>query len=500
MLDEEQANKNESVETDEEQTKPHIVSYLHHIWKKYTIYILSAASILLILVVSGGWFIWNTMNDTILPAGYRVFGLDAKGMKPEQLRERMQRRIQSWEQTKIVFIPDRTDATLNNLASHSLTLKELGISFSSEKVEQQLEDWSNGGLWKRLQLKGELPTQNVSGSITVDQEQLWQTMSHTYGEVINRKPKDAEVRYDAPLNPSYVKEKDGIELDAFQLKQQLTEQVSKYVLNKQEQARLLMLRMPLITVPANVTLSTLQARKPNALLAEYTTRIADSGKGHYHNIEASAKVLNGLVLRPGQRVRYQDIADKTEQKYGLQEAPVIEKGKLIEGIGGGLCQTSTTMYNAALKSGLQIVERQSHSLPVGYVPLGLDATYSDNGPDLVVRNNTEGDVVWVSRVEDHKLTIRLYGQKEPGTTYQIETRLVKETEPASVYEFKDVTKEKQTHVLQKGRAGYVLETYRIKLVNGIAVAREKLHNSVYRSQPTHYTMEKTQFAHTPTTP
>lgn len=444
---------------------------------------------------AGIWFVYDMIQDKILPEGYVVAGMEVGGLDVQQARELLHTRLNAWAQTSVSFLPDRTDDELDALTKEVFSLQELGVKFTAVEANAVFKEWEQGGFWAKLRLKRELEHKKHDTSIQFDAAKLEQVLIDTYGQLINRVPVDAQVDYTQPLQPVYAKEHDGVELDHYMLIQQLQREVEKHILYKEPGMRSITVRMPLVTLPAQVTVDALEKRKPNALLAEFRTAIADVGKGHYHNVTSSANVLNDWVISPGESVKYQDIADKTREEYGLEKAPVIEKGKFIDGIGGGLCQTSTTMYNAALQSGLDIVERHSHSLPVGYVPLGRDATYSDNGPDLIVRNNTDGDVVWKTSTTKDTLVIRVYGQREPGVTYEIETQTVKEMLPSYVYELKDVSTDQQTHVVQQGKKGYVVESYRIKKVNGVQVSREKLRTSNYRSQPTRMTVENTQPVH-----
>ncbi|MGZ9586356.1 VanW family protein [Paenibacillus marinisediminis] len=466
--------------------------------KRHTRLLVLIGTVLLLLGAGTGWFVTRTLNDNLLPSGFRVMGIQAGGLDAEHTEQLIHKQINRWENTNVSFVPDRTDDSLEPLAEQMFTLKGLGVTFVADEAEAVLQEWEQGGFWTKLRLQRELKNTKIDVKYEVDEDIMTNTVIDTYGKLVNRTPTNAKVDYSNPLKPVYKGEVDGIELDEYKLEQQLKSAVDEQLLKESSNSKksvqmmlvddemepaTLTLRMPLVTLPAKLTLETLQQRKPDGLLAEYTTTIADVGEGHYHNIKSSATVLNNWVLSPGQSIHYDDIVNRTSDKYGLQMAPVIEKGKLVNGLGGGLCQTSTTMYNAALLSGLDIVERHAHSLPVSYVPLGLDATYSENGPDLVISNNTEGDIVWKTKVTDDKITVQVYGQKEPGVTYETETRTVKETDPVSMYELKEVSTDLQTHVIQQGKKGYVVETYRIKRKDGYVVSREKMRTSTYRSQP-----------------
>ena len=481
--------------------------------KRHKALITAAIATVLLIGAGAGWFVARTVNDHQLPADYTVMGIRAGGLHVNEARQLMKEQIEAWGNTTVRFVPDRTDVALESLDEHAFTLRALGVTFHTDEAESIFRDWEDGGFWTKLRMKDELEGARLDAAYSINMEHMAYAVADTYGVLVNRTPKDAQVDYSEPLFPVYTPEEDGVELDEHMLHQQLSEAIEEKLLKAQAEfvylssAKLsaqqhdtategqwdaITLRLPLVTLPPQITVEALQERKPNALLAQYTTPISDAGEGHYHNIQYSAQALDDQVMTPGQSLRYQDIANLVSEQYGLKMAPVIVQGKLVEGVGGGLCQTSSTMYNVALLSGLEIVKRQAHSLPVSYVPLGLDATYSENGPDLIVRNNTDGDIVWETSVQDNKITIRVYGQQEPGVTYEVETKTVKETLPAFIYERKEVPSTLQTHVAQQGKKGYIVETYRIKKKNGYMVSREKMRTSVYRSQPTRMTVGEEQ--------
>lgn len=458
-------------------------------FKRHTRKLISAAAVLLIMGAGVGWYISNTIQNEILPEGYRVAGITVGGLKVKEAEQLIHNQLEAWENTPVAFVPDRTDETLEQLKNQQFTLKQLGVTFQAQQADYLFQEWMKGGFWTKFHLQRDLKEMNIEPDYIVDQEIMAFTLIEAYGTLIDRKPVDAQVSYDNPLKPVYQAEQEGVELDQHQILQQLEKAINTGVLNHNKATELITLRMPLVTLPAQTTVKALKERKPDALLAQYTTKITDIGEGHYHNIEHSANVLDNWVLVPGQSIQYQEIANLTDDKYGLDAAPIIEKGKFVQGLGGGLCQTSTTMYNAALLSGLDIVERHAHSLPVSYVPLGLDATYSNNGPNLIIRNNTAGDIVWKTTVTDDAVTVAIYGQQQPGVTYEMETRVIKEVQPETVYELKQVAKELQTQMVQSGKKGYVVETYRVKKQNGYIVGREKMRTSYYQSQPIKLTAE-----------
>jgi hypothetical protein len=137
------------------------------------------------------------------------------------------------------------------------------------------------------------------------------------------------------------------------------------------------------------------------LLSSYYTTLLDRSAGRTKNVELSCQAINGLIIQPGQVVSFNQISGPRTKERGYQVAPIFVDRKVVPGRGGGVCQTSSTLYNSVLEAGLEVVERHPHSLPVAYVAPGRDATVSWGGADLQFRNNQEVPVKILARVWDN---------------------------------------------------------------------------------------------------
>ncbi|WP_232698931.1 VanW family protein [Brevibacillus daliensis] len=121
-------------------------------------------------------------------------------------------------------------------------------------------------------------------------------------------------------------------------------------------------------------------------IGSYITYFNSGNKNRAKNIDLSARAIDNIVLFPGEIFSFNNTVGERTREKGYLPAPVIVKGELSEGVGGGICQVSSTLYNAVDKSGLSIVQRYAHSRNVAYVPPGRDATVSWNGPDFRFQN------------------------------------------------------------------------------------------------------------------
>lgn len=163
--------------------------------------------------------------------------------------------------------------------------------------------------------------------------------------------------------------------------------------------------------PALVSLERLRDIGATARLARAETDFSGSGRSRIHNISVAAAKFNGLLIEPGTAFSFNDMIGLIDASTGYEFAPVIKNGKTIPEYGGGVCQVSTTLFQAAAKAGLDITKRFPHAYPVRYygaVP-GFDATIYPGGPDLVFRNDTGSPVLIQMRVAKTKLAVDLFG-------------------------------------------------------------------------------------------
>ena len=145
------------------------------------------------------------------------------------------------------------------------------------------------------------------------------------------------------------------------------------------------------------------------VIGQATTRYNQGIVGRSENIRLSTKALNDVVINPGQTISFNRIVGDTSPSRGYKIAKIIQNGKLVEGLGGGVCQTSTTLYQAAIKADLVIVDRSHHSLPITYTPKGLDAAIFYNTQDLKIKNPFNFPVVIKGYSGNGSVTFKILG-------------------------------------------------------------------------------------------
>ncbi|WP_121614879.1 VanW family protein [Virgibacillus halodenitrificans] len=170
------------------------------------------------------------------------------------------------------------------------------------------------------------------------------------------------------------------------------------------------LKVPMRKVYPRVDRSLLEEIRGKEL-GNYVTYYKENNKERSHNISLAATAINNYVLFPGETFSFNQVVGKRTKEKGYKRAPVIVKGELAEDIGGGICQVSSTLFNAVNLKGIQIVERYTHSREVPYVPPGKDATVSWWGPDFVFKNMYNQPILIRAFSKNGKMNIRIYSSE-----------------------------------------------------------------------------------------
>ncbi len=236
----------------------------------------------------------------------------------------------------------------------------------------------------------------------------------------------------------------------------------------------------------NVTVDALKGE--NVLIASYTTYFNESpynAENRVKNVKKAAELIDGTVLKAGESFDTNQVLGDRNSENGWSKAPGIRNGKYEMEYGGGVCQVSSTLYNAALIANLDITERHPHSWPMGYVPIGRDATISTDGPNLIFKNSTDGTITIGVIIDDEaeSVTVRIFGTPPEG--YKNVELMSQETEVIPHPEAEIITDEDMDPGEEiedrKARDGRVVVTYRIFYdENGQEIEREVVTEDTYR--------------------
>lgn len=203
------------------------------------------------------------------------------------------------------------------------------------------------------------------------------------------------------------------------------------------------------------------------------------------NIALSASALNGRVVLPGETLSFNECTGQRTGAKGYREAGAIAGGVLVDDTGGGVCQTSSTLFNAVVRADLKIVERSAHSWPSNYVEKGEDATVNYPSLDFVFKNEGEFPVFVVAWYENQKVTVEIYGQMlENGMSIDLESKVTKTIKPSDdlLYTFDASLPVGTRQYGREKRTGYEVDTYKVyKDSAGNEIERKKLWTTTYRA-------------------
>lgn len=277
-------------------------------------------------------------------------------------------------------------------------------------------------------------------------------------EQCNRKEIDIEKIYNEvykkPINAYYTTNPHEIHKEESGVDFAITLQEAKNILSENKEEYII----PLKKIQPQIKVSDLDANAFPDLLSTFTTKYGTGDVNRNINIALAAKSINSVVLMPGETFSYNDLIGECSTKTGYKAATIYMNGELSTGIGGGICQVSTTLYNTVLRANLEIVERRNHSLGVTYVPSGQDAMVSIGTQDFKFKNNREYPIKVVAYVGTGSVTCQIYGLKQ-DTEYEVKL---------------------YSRTISKTDKKYKVETYKILCLNGAEVSRTWLSTDTYK--------------------
>ncbi len=225
----------------------------------------------------------------------------------------------------------------------------------------------------------------------------------------------------------------------------------------------------------------------NTVLGTFSTEYTDSAQGRAANLANGAKLINNTVLFPGEVFSGYEHLAPFDKSNGYYVAGAYSKGKVIDSVGGGACQVTTTLYNAVLKAELEIVQRQEHSMTISYVGLSRDAAIAGTFKDLKFMNNTDSPILIEAFTKGRKITFKVWGHEVrdvDNRTIEFETRVLSETAPPPEVIEEDPTKPiTYRKVTQSAHTGYRTELYKVVYENGVEVGRTLINKSYYAPAP-----------------
>ncbi|ADG83197.1 VanW family protein [Thermincola potens] len=412
--------------------------------KKVFTGILSLIAIQVAVSVFGAVFFLAPADNELIYEGVLVENIDLGGLDKSAAEEKLTRALEPGLRNSAITLTFRSK-------QWTLPYSQLGIYADYKKTVEEAYNTGRGNnhflkMFDSFRIRMnevELPL-----AFRFDEEKMRKSLQELAAE-INRSPKNAGViLLDNKLQVT--PEQKGYRLD----EEASLQAIKNAVIQRKESCRLTVRQ-----VAAEVSAGQLKDVRDD--LAVAVTGFDAADKNRRANIILAAESINNSLVKPGETFSFNYTVGQRTVQRGYKNAKVISNSNLTDGIGGGVCQVSTTLYRAVLMAGLHIVERHPHSLPPDYVPIGQDAAVADGQLDLKFKNNTAFPVLIAVSVSDSELLVRLIGKKQGNKKYRLVSDIYEIIEPKVTVKKDGTLPKGETTVLVSGQKGYRVKVFRV---------------------------------------
>lgn len=351
---------------------------------KYLITSIFVFAIIAIAIMMGSYFVFSEQKEKVFSQNTTVGGVDVSGLNLSSALDKLNQNIDS--KCTSAGITLRYNDNEWYFGGGNFT----AVSNSENVLEKVLKKGDSGDF--------------ASDDQALCIECVFNGMEDKLEEVfaeIECEPQNAEIIFNPDrAEPFEIKQHiDGILVDR--------ESLTREILRKLKNENKFVVEIPTLTIKPEVLTEDVQkyTRQQGAFSTDYSNSSADRKE----NIRLAFSKINGTILNSGEEFSFNNVVGERTVQNGFKEAKVILAGEYENGIGGGVCQASTTLYNAVIRAGLEVTEVKPHSIPASYVPLSLDAMVSWGYSDLRFVNNTDGPIYIKATTDDKKLSVTIYG-------------------------------------------------------------------------------------------
>lgn len=413
-------------------------------------------------IVSGGKIITGLKVAGVKVGGFKVD--EAARALQEQLQPRLGKQVTlSYKQRTLSVVPSAVGIELDLRAT----------------LDKAYRTGRTGSLWQRLNTRLSVYRRGRDiEPVYIHNRQTLGSFYQLLDAIIAVEPIRSVVNVNPDGLVTYSPSRIGWEVDHPRLTRCLELAVTNRTLNR--------IAIPVKSIVPPLTEKDIPKWGLDQVMGIYSTRFDPSKTDRVHNITTACSAIDNTIVYPGQSFSFNTWVGPRVSEAGYKEAPVVFNGKLVPGIGGGICQASSTLYNAVLLSNLHVIQRFNHTLPSAYVPLARDATVVYGGIDFIFQNNYSYPILITAEIQSPYLTIAILGRKVGWERVNLENRVV-ETYPYQIKEIPDPSLRRGARrKQQQGQKGYKVELWRdVYLENG-AVRRELVNTSIYPAQPEEY--------------
>ena len=529
----EELEKNEEKETKEESTENNTNDNEIKKKSKKKIIIISSiiAIIVLFLIIISTIFALLNINNSNIVSGVKIEGIDVSGLPKEEAKAKLEEIYQEKNQNDILLKYEDYETNINSevletnydiekavnqaisvgktnnifINNYNILIAligkkniEVNMTINEDVAKQKVEELTADlpGAVKEPDYyieEDKLVITKGKEGIKVNTEELIEKIKNVLKDinirqecidipVINQDPEDIDIDkiheeiYKEVQDAYYTKdpftihpEVEGVDFNVDDAKKLLEEDREQY-------------EIQLTITKPKITTAQIGSEAFPDLLATYSTRYDGGDVDRTTNLRIACKKINEKVILPGETFSYNKTLGVRSTATGYKNAKVYENGQVVDGIGGGICQISSTLYNSVLMSNLEIVERKNHQFVTSYTPAGRDATVVYGMTDFKFKNTRTYAIKIKASAANGIATISIYGIKEENEyTVSFSTKTIS-TIPYTVKYVEDGTLAAGTEkVKQKGANGLITETYIIKSLNGKVVSTKLLSRDTYNA-------------------
>ncbi|MEE3393305.1 MAG: VanW family protein [Lachnospiraceae bacterium] len=425
-----------------------------------------AAAFILVYMISG----MHSVKKGLIADGISISKVNVGGMSKEEAESAVNK--------KLAGITARTVTADVNGGKVDTTLGNIGLEHEdvSDAVESAYKVGRTGSIFKRSADNNEAKAgkKNIDLSLKVSEDGL-RTFIASDCAVMNVPAKNSRlVMKDGVLKAT--RDRTGVAINVEETYEEFSDKLNKDIFSTEP---------AVLTADCEVTepkYKQEEVSKCTDLLGEFSTSYASSTADRCANVENAVHYINGRALYPGRVLSVnKTIKDRTVEN-GYHIAAEYREGEVVDGVGGGVCQVSTTLYNAVIRAELQVVERHPHSMPVHYVALSDDAAIAGDYKDFKFRNNLDLPIFIIGTASGGIIHFQIYGHetRDPGRTLGFESETLETLDPGEPKTTVDNTKPADyREEVKKGVTGYKVRLWKIVYENGTEVSREVFNNSIY---------------------
>lgn len=393
----------------------------------------------------------ETLSKEVIYDGISIGGVDVSGLSKSDAESKLRDKFSGLGERKIVVYIDDSSATK--------TLAELGLNPNFDAaINKAYQIGRDGTEEERFNQINSLKEnkENIDLSLNVDEEKV-KDFVNTISANMNVVSTNSDVTFvDGKLQVG--ESKSGKEVDKEELLTLLNTNIKKAINENNDVS----FETKTKTIEPSVNKDAIA--RVNGVIGTFTSNLGRGTAGRNANIVLSAKRISNIVVMPSETVSFNQKMGPITEANGYKQASTIQGGVYTDALGGGLCQTSTTLYNALVRSDVTITERHPHSIPAPYVPYGEDGAVWVGAKDLKFTNNFDFPIAITSSVNLAKniITFTIYGDtNKKNYTVEMYSKCIEEI-PFEIQEKKsDELFVGETKVVKKGRPGYRYQSYKV---------------------------------------